>query len=56
LLLDAGKINGDNMNNTRHKASRYIRNKKREYLKDKINELAVISKNKNIIDLYRRRN
>jgi hypothetical protein len=29
------------------------RNKKREYLKDKINELATNSKNKNIRDLYR---
>jgi hypothetical protein len=30
-----------------------VRNKKREYLKDKINELATNSKNKNIRDLYR---
>jgi hypothetical protein len=30
-----------------------LRNKKREYLKDKINELAPSSKNKNIRDLYR---
>jgi hypothetical protein len=33
--------------------SRYFRNKKGEYLKDKINELATNSKNKNIRDLYR---
>jgi hypothetical protein len=32
---------------------RYFRNKKREYLKDKIIELARNSKNKNIRDLYR---
>jgi hypothetical protein len=31
----------------------YFRNKKREYLKDRINELATNSKNKNIRDLYR---
>jgi hypothetical protein len=37
----------------RREASRYFRNKKREYLKDKINELATNSKNKNIRDLYR---
>jgi hypothetical protein len=37
----------------RRKASTYFRNKKREYLKDKVNELATNSKNKNIIDLYR---
>jgi hypothetical protein len=37
----------------KHEASRHFRNKKREYLKDKINELAKNSKAKNIIDLYR---
>jgi hypothetical protein len=36
-----------------HVASSYFRNKKREYLKDKINELATNSKNKNIGDLKR---
>jgi hypothetical protein len=34
-------------------ASRHFRKKKREYLKDKINEVALNSKNKNIRDLYR---
>jgi hypothetical protein len=52
-LQDPSEINGDNLNNARHEACRYIRNKKREYLKDKINELATNSKNKNIRDLYR---
>jgi hypothetical protein len=33
-----------------------MRHKKREYLKDKINELATDSRNKNIIDLHRRIN
>jgi hypothetical protein len=37
----------------RCEACRYFRNKKKEYLKDKINELATNSKNKNIRDLYR---
>jgi hypothetical protein len=37
----------------RHEANRHFRNKKREYLKDKINELATNIKNKNIRDLYR---
>jgi hypothetical protein len=37
----------------RHEASRHFRNKKREYLKGKINELATNSKNKNIRHLYR---
>jgi hypothetical protein len=34
-------------------ASRHFRNKKRQYLKDKIDEHATNSKNKNIRDLYR---
>jgi hypothetical protein len=45
------EINGVNLNNVRREASRYFRIKKKEYLKDKVNELA--TKNKNIRDLYR---
>jgi hypothetical protein len=41
------------LNNVRHEASRHFWNKKREYLKDKIIELATNSKNKNIRELYR---
>jgi hypothetical protein len=52
-LQDSSEINGDNLNNVRREASRHFRNKKREYLKDKINELATNSKDKNIRDLYR---
>jgi prefoldin subunit 5 len=52
-LQDPSEINGDNINNVRHEASRHFRNKMREYLKEKINELATKSKNKNIRDLYR---
>jgi hypothetical protein len=55
-LQDPSEINGDNLNNVRHEASRHFRNKKRGYLKDKINELATNSKNKNIKNLYRRIN
>jgi hypothetical protein len=55
-LQDPSEINGDNLNNVRREASRYFRNKKKEYLKDRINELATNSKNKNIRDLYRRIN
>jgi hypothetical protein len=51
-LQDPSEINGDNPKNVRHEASRHFRNKKREYLKDKMNELATIIKNKNIRDLY----
>jgi hypothetical protein len=45
-LQDPSEINGDNLNNVRREASRSLRNKMREYLKDKINELALNSKNK----------
>jgi hypothetical protein len=52
-LQDPSEINGDNLRTVRHEATRYFRNKKMEYLKYKINELATYSKNKNIRDLYR---
>jgi hypothetical protein len=52
-LQDPSEIKGDNLNDIRHEASKHFRNKQREYLKDKINELATNSKNKNIRDLYR---
>jgi hypothetical protein len=52
-LQDPSEISGDNLNSVRCEASRYFRNKKREYLKDNINELATNSKNKNIRVLYR---
>jgi hypothetical protein len=43
----------DNLSNARLEASRHFRNRKREYLKDRINELDQNCKNKNIRDLYR---
>jgi hypothetical protein len=52
-LQDPSEIKGDNLIIVRREASKYFRNKKREYLKDKINEIATNSKNKNIRDLYR---
>jgi hypothetical protein len=42
-LQEPNKINGDNLN-TRRETSSYFRNKKREHLKDKIDELAMNSK------------
>jgi hypothetical protein len=47
-LQDPSEIKGDNLNNIRH-----FMNIKREYLKDKFDELATNSKNKNIRNLYR---
>jgi hypothetical protein len=52
-LQDPSEINEHNLNNVRCEASRYFRNKRREYVKDKINELAMNSKNKIIRDLYK---
>jgi hypothetical protein len=52
-LQDPSEINGGNLNYVRHEAIRHFKNKKRDCLKDKINELATNSKNKNIRGLYR---
>jgi hypothetical protein len=49
-LQDPSEINGDNLNNIRRETRRHFRNKEREYLKDKIDELAMNSKIKNIRD------
>jgi hypothetical protein len=52
-LQDPSEINEDNLICVRREASKHFRNEKREYLKDKINELARNRKNKNIRDMYR---
>jgi hypothetical protein len=51
-LQDPSEVNEDNLR-VKRKASRHFRNKKMEYLKDKITEIELNSKNKNIRDLYR---
>jgi hypothetical protein len=55
-LQDPSEINGDNLNNVRCEASIHLRRRKREYLKNKNNELTANSKNKNTRDPYRRIN
>jgi hypothetical protein len=52
-LQDRSEVNEDNLSDVRREASRHFRKKKREYLKDRINEFARESKNKNIRELYR---
>jgi hypothetical protein len=52
-LQDPSEINKDNLNNIRCETSKHFRNKKRKYLKNKIDELATNSKNKNIRHLYK---
>jgi hypothetical protein len=51
-LQDPNQSNVDNLNNVRCEASRHFRNKKREYLKARINEFETNAKNKNIRDMY----
>jgi hypothetical protein len=40
----------DEVNNTRRAVRRRFRNKRKEYLEDKINELATSGRNKNCIE------
>jgi hypothetical protein len=42
-LQDPSEVNKDNLNNIRCETSRQFRNKKRQYLKDKIDEVATHS-------------
>jgi Fe-S cluster assembly ATPase SufC len=52
-LQDPSEINGVNLKSIRREVSRHFRNTKREYLQDKMDEVATNSKNKNTTDLYR---
>jgi hypothetical protein len=52
-MQDPSLVNEYNLRNVRREASRRFRNKKREYLKGKITDIELNSKNKNIRDLYR---
>jgi hypothetical protein len=52
-IHDPSQSNVDNLNNVRCDASRHFRNKNKEYLKAKIEELETNSKIKIIGDLYR---
>jgi hypothetical protein len=47
------KINGDNLDFITHETTINFRNKKRAYQKDKVYELAMNIKIKNVRDLYR---
>jgi hypothetical protein len=45
-LQDLSEISGDNLSNATREVSRHFRNKERECVKDKINELVTNSKNR----------
>ena len=52
-IQDSRQSNVDTLNKARRDASRHFRNKKKTYLKGKIEELETYSKINNIRDLYR---
>ena len=52
-VQDPSQSDVDNLNNVRREVSRHFRNKKKAYLRAKIEELETNSKIKNIRDLYR---
>jgi hypothetical protein len=52
-LQDPNQNNINNLHTVRREASRHFRNKKKEYLKAKIDEIETNSKIKNARDLYR---
>ena len=52
-IHDPSQSNVDNLNNVRCSASRHFRNKKKEYMKAKIEELENNSNVNNVRDLYR---
>ena len=52
-VQDPSQRNVDNVNNVRREASRHFRNKKKAYLKAKIEDLETNSKIKNIREMYR---
>jgi hypothetical protein len=52
-LQDPSEVNENNLSNVRRDTSRHFRNKKREYLKDRINKYESNGRKKNIRDLYR---
>ncbi|KAJ4446236.1 hypothetical protein ANN_12930 [Periplaneta americana] len=53
FLQDPVQEKRDNYFNERREASRTLRNKRRGYLKEKLNEVETNNKNKNIRDLYK---
>jgi hypothetical protein len=52
MLQDQSEIIEDKLQNARSETSRHFRNKRREYLKDKINELQTCSRSTNKWSLY----
>jgi hypothetical protein len=53
-LQDPNEINGDNLNNVRRETSRHFRKRKKECMEDKIDELAMNSKNSKGINEFKK--
>jgi bacillopeptidase F (M6 metalloprotease family) len=53
VVAGPSEVSEDNLSNVTREGSRHFTNKRREYLKDIINEPESDSKNKNMKDLYR---
>ena len=53
FLPDPTQLNRDNYHTERRQTSLTLRNKKRDYLKGKLSEIEINSKNKNIRELYK---
>jgi hypothetical protein len=56
VVIGSKRNKWGNLNNTSREASRHFGTRNREYLKDKINELAMNNNNTNIADMHRRTN
>jgi hypothetical protein len=52
-IQDPSRGNVDNLNNVTRDASRHFRNKKKAYMKVKVEELETNSKINNVRDMYR---
>jgi hypothetical protein len=52
-MQDRSQSNVENLNKVRRDTSRHLKNKKKAYMKAKIEELETNSKLKNVRDLYR---
>jgi hypothetical protein len=53
VFQDPSRINGNNLSNINCETSRHFKNRKLEYLKDKVMSFATTCKNKNIRELFR---
>jgi hypothetical protein len=52
-LQDPKQSSLDNLNNVKHEASKHFRNKKKEYLKAKVDDLKLTLRPNNIRELFR---